>query len=84
MTEAEKDALGTKILSTLVELYADQMGVTIKYLIESEGENHGDHHGDSVFNRVLCPGGTVRRGRGTGPQIPGPAGNTVPAAASAR
>ena len=48
MTEAEKDALGNKILSKLVELYADQMGVTVEYMIAKRGDDHGNHNGTAA------------------------------------
>lgn len=56
MTEAERDALGNKILSTLVDLYADQMGVKVEYQIVKKGEDHGNHHGNSAGAGVHNPG----------------------------
>lgn len=47
MTEAEKDDLGTRMLSKLIELYADQMGVTVEYVIERRGVGDGIHNGIS-------------------------------------
>lgn len=45
MTKPERDALGNKILSKLIELYADQMGVTVEYVIEKRGAGDGIHNG---------------------------------------
>lgn len=44
MNEAEKSALAEKILSVLAELYADQMGVEIKYQIVTEGSESNEKH----------------------------------------
>jgi len=59
MTEAERDALGNKILSTLVELYADQMGVKITYRIERKDDDHGDFHGSSNSPSPIRYGGAA-------------------------
>lgn len=43
MNEAEKSALANRILSVLAELYADQMGVEIKYeIVTNEGSANNE------------------------------------------
>ena len=45
----EKQPDGFKILKTLIELYADQEGIEIKYEIEKGGDNDETDTGKLLF-----------------------------------